>query len=317
MDLIDRVAHRLKLRDLRLLEVVVRSKSMARAAAQLHLTQPAVSKTVSELEKTLGVRLLDRTRRGIEPTPQGHALLKSGIAMFDDLRQGVREIEFLSDGAVGEVRLAASDPMAGGFLPVIIDRLSRDYPRISVYMIQTAIGSLDHRSPQYAQLRERNVDLVLGPIIRPFAEDDLELELLFDDKLIVAASSFSPWSGRRKITLAELIDEPWGMPAPDSPVGARCVAAFRAFGLGAPQRKVLGPSTHLFKKLLATRRFLAMLPSSVLRFDTEGAAIKALPIDLPVPAMPIGIVTVKNRTISSAARYFIQAARDVAKSRMP
>src|SRR5262249_15126367 len=96
MTTIDRVAHRLKLRDLRLLDAVVRSKSMARAASQLDLTQPAVSKAISELEHMLGVRLLDRSRQGIEPTPHGRALLRRGTAIFDELRQGVSELAVLS-----------------------------------------------------------------------------------------------------------------------------------------------------------------------------------------------------------------------------
>jgi DNA-binding transcriptional LysR family regulator len=124
MNTIDRVAHRLKLRDLRLLEAVVRSKSMARAAAQLNLTQPAVSKAVSELEHMLGVRLLDRNRQGIEPTPHGRALLRRGAAIFDELRLGVSELEFLSDPTAGEVRVATSEPIAAGLLPIVIGRLS-------------------------------------------------------------------------------------------------------------------------------------------------------------------------------------------------
>src|SRR5918999_6602909 len=95
MALIDRVAHRLKLRDLRLLDAVVQWKSMAKAAAHLNLTQPAVSKAISELEHTLGVRLVDRSRQGVEPTAHGQALIKRGIVIFDELRQGVSEFESL------------------------------------------------------------------------------------------------------------------------------------------------------------------------------------------------------------------------------
>ena len=176
MELIDRVAHRLKLRDLRLLDSVVRSRSMAKAAAQLNLTQPAVSKAIAELEHMLGVRLVDRSRQGIEPTLQGRALLRRGAAIFDELRQGVTEIEYLSDPTAGEVRVATSEPYAAGLLPIVIARISRQYPRVSIYVTQSPIGSLQYRMPQYLELRERNVDLVLGPIIRPLVEDDLEAE---------------------------------------------------------------------------------------------------------------------------------------------
>jgi DNA-binding transcriptional LysR family regulator len=216
MSTIDRVAHRLKLRDLRLLDAVVRSKSMARAAVQLHVTQPAVSKAISELEQMLGVRLVDRSRQGIEPTPYGQALLKSGVAIFDELRQGVREIEFLSDPTAGDVRIAASEPMAAGILPTIVAGLTRRYPRMSIYVTQSPIAVLEHRAPQYRDLRERNVDLVLGPIVGPFTEDDLEVERLFEDKSVVVAGIRSRWTRCRKLQLADLANEHWCMSPADT-----------------------------------------------------------------------------------------------------
>jgi DNA-binding transcriptional LysR family regulator len=313
MDLTDRVAQRLKLRDLRLLDVVVRSKSMARAAAQLNLSQPAVSKAISEMEQVLGVRLLDRSRQGAEPTPYGRALLKSAVAIFDDLRQGVREIEFLSDPAAGDVRIAATEPIASGLLPIVIARLTRQYPRISIYMTQSPIAVLERRTPQYRDLRERNVDLVLGPFVRPFAEDDLEAELLFEEKPTVVAGMHSKWARRRKVELADLIDEPWCMAPPDTLVGSRCVEAFRASGLDVPKRTVLASSIQLYNGLLATERFLAIMPDSLLKFSAKRFGLKGLPIELPVPPRFIGIVTVKNRTISPAARVFIDMTREVTK----
>src|ERR1700716_3526055 len=101
MELIDRVARRLKLRDLRLLDTVVRLRSMAKAAIELNISQPAVSKAIAELEQMFGVRLVVRNRQGIEPTEYGRALLDCGLAIFDDLRLGVKNIEFLADPAVG------------------------------------------------------------------------------------------------------------------------------------------------------------------------------------------------------------------------
>src|SRR5215475_8393063 len=114
MALVDRVVHRFKLRDLRLLDMVVRWGSMAKASNQLHLSQAAISKAIAEMEHVLGVRLIERGRQGVEPTPHGRALLKRGVAIFDELRQGVAEIEFLSDPTVGEVHVSASEPVAAG-----------------------------------------------------------------------------------------------------------------------------------------------------------------------------------------------------------
>ncbi|HVG51891.1 MAG TPA: LysR family transcriptional regulator, partial [Xanthobacteraceae bacterium] len=173
---------------------------MARAAAQLNLTQPAVSKAMSELEHMLGVRLLDRNRQGIEPTPHGRALLKRGLAIFDELRQGVSEIESLSDPTAGEVRVAASDPIAVGPLPVVIDQLSKSHPRMTIHVTQYAVASLHHRIPRYGPLRDRDVDLFVGQIVDAQSAD-LQTEKLFDDRIAVISGARSHWVRRRKIAL--------------------------------------------------------------------------------------------------------------------
>src|SRR4030095_14017472 len=91
---------------------------------QLAITQPAVSKAISDLEHTLKVRLLDRTAHGVEPTLYGRALLNWGNAMFDDLRQGVKEIEYLSDPSAGELRIGCTEPMAWGIVPAGLSQLT-------------------------------------------------------------------------------------------------------------------------------------------------------------------------------------------------
>ena len=91
----DRIGRRIKLRDLHVLIAVVQSGSMTKAAQGLAISVPVISKAISDLEYTLGVRILDRSAQGIEPTPYGHALLESSLAAFDELRQGVKNIEFL------------------------------------------------------------------------------------------------------------------------------------------------------------------------------------------------------------------------------
>src|SRR4029077_4689018 len=120
-----RIGRRLKLRDLHILSAVVQWGSMAKAATHLAMSQPAVSEAIANLEDALRVRLLDRSSRGIEPTIYAHALLRRGQVAFDELRQGIRDIEFLADPTAGELQIASGDLLAAGLLPAAIDRLSR------------------------------------------------------------------------------------------------------------------------------------------------------------------------------------------------
>src|SRR5262249_17483683 len=109
------VGRQLKLRELYILSAVVQWGSMPKASDPVALSQPAVSEAIASLEATLGVRLLDRNRRGIEPTIYAQALLKRGTVVFDELKQGIREIEFLADPATGEIRIGCSEALAAGF----------------------------------------------------------------------------------------------------------------------------------------------------------------------------------------------------------
>jgi DNA-binding transcriptional LysR family regulator len=202
------IGRRLRLRDLHVFSTVVQCGSMAKAARNLGVSHPAVSEVIADLEHALGVRLLDRSARGIEPTIYGDALLKRSVAVFDELKQSIRDIEFLSDATTGEVRVGCREgPLWFTLLPEVILKFSKQYPRIAVdtYLI-------DH-ADAFLGLRERRHDCVLMFFLQKSlpneAADDLKVEILYDDERIVAAGVHSKWARRRKIDLAELIDEPW------------------------------------------------------------------------------------------------------------
>ncbi len=129
MDWADRIGHRIKLRDLHILRAVAQWGSMAKAANQLSVSHPVISKTISDLEHTLGVRLLDRSSQGAEPTVYGRALLKCGTAVFDEMRQGLKQIEFLTNANSGELRIGCPEAMAAGLLPSIAEQFSPSMSR--------------------------------------------------------------------------------------------------------------------------------------------------------------------------------------------
>src|SRR6201995_3205552 len=99
------IGRRLRLRDLHVFFTVVQHGSLAKAASHLGVSHPAVSQLVAGLERALGIKLLDRSSRGVSPTIYGRAILARGRAAFDELKQGIRDIEFLSDPATGEIKI--------------------------------------------------------------------------------------------------------------------------------------------------------------------------------------------------------------------
>ena len=308
MDLHDRVTRRLKLRDLRLLLAVVDCGSMAKAAMHLHLTQSAISRAIGELEHTLGVRLFDRTPHGVEPTMYGRALLKGGVAVFDDLRTSVSEIEFLSDPAAGELRIGSTESMGAGLLPTIIDRLACQYPRLAFNVVQADPATLHDR-----ELRGRRVELIIGNFATRDLEQDLEAIILYQDPMRVVAGPSSVWASRRKIAPADLVNERWCLPPPSHPARSALIDAFRRSGLEPPHSIVTVASAQFTSNLVAKGKFLGVLRAGLHRFNPPALPLKVLPVDLPFPLWTISIIMLKNRTLSPVAQLFIDCAREVVK----
>jgi DNA-binding transcriptional LysR family regulator len=305
----DRIGRRIKFRNLHIALAVAQSGSMSKAAHALAVSQPVVSKGIAELEQELGVRLFERNRRGIEPTASGRALLSRGRAAFDEMKQGVKEIEFLNNPMAGELRIGSGQPLAQGIGVAIIDRLSRQYPRVTFHIVSgDAIST-------YQDVRERRVELGVTRLPGTDPEHvDLAQEALFDEPLVVVAGSKSRWVRNRKINLADLVNELWTWPSVGSIVDLLVIAAFRECGLEAPRPAVYTDSFNMRAKLAATNRFLAVVHASMLRFSVNDASIKLLPVELPrTTHRQIGIITLRNKPLSPLAQLFIQCAREVAK----
>jgi DNA-binding transcriptional LysR family regulator len=301
-----RIERRFSLHDLRVLMAVVEAGSMGKAARVLATSQPAVSRSIGDLEHALGVRLLDRSAHGIEPTPFGLALLKRGAAIFDELRQGIKDIRFLSDPTSGALTIGASIAIAEGFICDVIARLSRRYPRLTFQVHATDTATA------YQALLARKVDLAVVHVIEPPAEDLMNVEPLLQDPHVVVAGAQNPIARRRRVSLAELMDEPWALPLPDQPYGAVVHEAFRAHGLTVPTI-VVGSTLPLRTALLMTSRYLSMVPRVVMHFPPKSRLLRTLPIDLPLTARPLALVTLKNRTLNPLAQLFSDCARQAAK----
>src|SRR5215212_1374500 len=257
----DRIGRRLRLRDLRVLSEVMQSGSLAKAAIQLRVSQPAVSQVVGGLEHALGVKLFDRSSRGVEPTVYARALLARGRAAFDELRQGIRDIESLANPTAGELTIAYPESLSVTVLPQIFERFSEKYPRVSVHGDIAAAPTY-----KFPGLRNRTHDLILTPgPPDDYPIDDLNVEILFNDPWVVVADINSQWARRRKIELSELVDEPWLLTPPETASRKNLERAFKAHGLSMPAATMVTYSVHLRAELASRGRFITIIPSSLLR----------------------------------------------------
>lgn len=299
-----RLGRRLRVRDLYILSTVVKSGGMAKAARALGMTQPAVSDAIANLEHLLRVRLLDRSPRGIEPTHYADALLKRASAVFDELKQGVRDIEFLADPTGGDVRIGCAESFMAGLLPAIIEKLAQRYPKITVHA-----DYAQHATTEFRELRERSVDLVIGRISEPFPHDDLNTEALYEEQYYVVVGAQNPWARRRKVSLADLANEPWIHMPPNNVISDLISAAFARQEVPVPHERVASLSMHLRTQLVANAGFITIMPNSMFQFNARRWGLKALPIELGIKRRNVSIVTLKHRTLNSVVQVFIEHAR--------
>jgi DNA-binding transcriptional LysR family regulator len=239
----------------------------------------------------------------------GRALLKSGVAVFDEMRRGLQQIEFIKEPDAGELRIGSSIVTDAGLLPAIIERFLQDFPRAVVHVLPENIAI-----QQYDNLRDRKVELVLGRLPATMTEPDLAAEPLFDEPNLVVAGSESRWTKRRNLRLVDLIGEPWVLADAGSLAGSLHEEVFRNSGLEPPSAAVLTVSLHLYIRPIETGRWLGLVPASVMRFGGKEMRLKVLKVETFSPPAPVGLITVKDRTLTPLAGRFIEYSRNVANS---
>lgn len=300
------IGRRFRLRDLHVFFTVAQRGSMAKAAIELGVSTPTVSEVIAGLEHGLGVRLLDRSPQGVEPTRYGHALLKRTLVVFDELRQGIKDLEYLDDPATGDIRIACPMALSTTAIPHIFERFLKEYPRVVLQLDEVTAAS----APRTLQdLRNRRYDLVfgLGYPAEEWSAADLNIEALFDERLVIAAGPRSKWARRRgPIDLAELVNEPWITQGPQTWNHRILAEACHARGIAMPKSSVVTLSISVIAHFLAGGRFITAMPRSVALFRS----FKVLPVKLPIRPWPMNIAILRKRTPSPVTTRFIQYARD-------
>ena len=222
---------------------VVTAGGMRKAAERLHVQQPAISKAIAQLEDAVGYPLLDRSRQGVAVTPYGQALIKRAAIMFDALFQGARDLEHLADPDGGEISVAGSEPVNAGLLAAAVERMSMQYPRVNFNVDSGETPALISRF-----LLERTSDFVITRPYETVSDPAIRAEPLYFEKLRLVVGHTSRFAHRRKLTLAELVEEPWILSRNEASGSSPVVQTFQHAGLQLPRCKLLsGRSTYAIR----------------------------------------------------------------------
>jgi len=306
-DLAHLMLTRLRLRHVRQLSAVGRLRSVSRAAEALHVSQPALSKSIHEVETTLGVRLFERTPRGLVPTAAGERLLQHCRAVESELRKAGDDIQAHLSGASGQVAVGAYLVALPSLIPKALARLMREGGDTTVRIVDGGARQL------VGALLSGDVDFIVGRLPDTPASEQLVHEVLYQEPIRVICGARHPLARRRKLGYADLAQWPWVLPAPDSAAYVPITDLFLREGLPKPRMVAESTSFLMIRALLEDQPVLAAMPEQVIARDVALGLIRVLPIALPYAPLPVAITRHALREPGPAALRFMACLRESAR----
>lgn len=295
----------LKLGHLRFLISVAKHKNISKAAEELHISQPAVSKRILDLEKSLGVPLLDRSSRQIVPTRFGEAVIRSGEAILAEMNRIELELQHLERDAKSSVVIGTFPMMAAYLVPTAITRFIRDHDDLFVSVVE------DNHFQLLSELRSGRLDFVVGA----FAVDsDPELieEVLFYDRWHAIVRKDHPLVGKPDLTIRELAKWEWVVPAKQFPAHRQWRNVFLSEGIDVPPHRIETTSAGTLRMMLLESDRIGYLTSQNFNLEIQTGLLASLPIELPTTSRAFGISRRARGTSSESAQKLIEYIREVA-----
>ena len=298
-DLIHRLPRHLKMSELRAFTAVLEHRSFSKAAAVLHLTQPALSKSIAGLEVMLGVKLFDRVANGVEPTMHGRSFAPRAQAVFEELRRAAEGLALLASGAVGSLRVGVLQMSAIPFVPVGVSRLLEQRPGVAVSLVEGKESELLER------LRERDIELA---IMRPAlvqADADLRVDRLFDERACVIAARTHLLAGRANLNWSDLLQQRWVLPPADCCFYEHLRRSLDVIHMRMPKPAVEAASIQLQHSLVLHAGMLSFGMCSQTGFAAGAEFLMRLPFELPVNGTAMAALSLKSHQPSPLARQFV------------
>ncbi|MDD0838195.1 LysR family transcriptional regulator [Curvibacter sp. HBC61] len=303
---IDRVLRsNLKLKHLQLLVALDQFRHLGRASEFLSLTQPAVSKTLAEVERLFGVALFVRSTRGTEPTAYGQTVVRFARSVLADFDRTRDEIAAVASGAAGRVRVGAMVVATPVLLSQAMARLKQQSPQTSVLVEE---GDLTRLLPP---LRQGELDVFVGRLEPGYAAPDLETEALYTEPMCIVCGPRHPLARRRRVDWAELAAQPWVMPPPWASSRIKLNQMFYKHRLNPPVDVIESASFLVTLTCLREHGAMGFWAQSVARHYRDQGLVRVLPIEVPIDLPPVGLITVRGRLRTPAAEQFMACLRQV------
>jgi DNA-binding transcriptional LysR family regulator len=297
----------LKARHLHLLVAIDTYRNLTQVADVTHVTVPAVSKALAELEKGLGLTLFSRTTQGLVPTPYGDCLIRHARDMLTILHQARDELKALSSGTEGKVHIGMLPASASVLLPKALSLLKQRSPSTNVVVIEGTTGSL------LPDLWQGRLDLVVGRLPPPDTLGSFEEKELLEDPVTLVTGRHHPLASKKNLKWADLHSFPWILPPPGSILRDPLERALEAHGVPLTNNYIETLSIHVVRAHLQVSDFIAVMADTPANDPAQ--PLHTLALHLPRLLRPAGVLWNRNRGLTPSAQLMV-ACLDEAAARL-
>lgn len=296
------------IRHLRNMLAVMEEGSIGKAAQRLHISQPALTKSIQRLEEHLGVRLFDREARGMKPTFYAGSLRGYAKAACVGMAEAESQIASLRNGTEGIITVAGPPLIVTELLPDVLLRLSQERPKLQVHVVA-------RNRELFTDLLEGRFNLVVAMLYDEIPKQGLSKQWLFDDRLVLVMRPDHPLAKRRKVKPGDLLEQKWVFADSDTWSHRRLQLYFEQAGLAVPRPRIASRNPAVLKNIVMASDHIGMMSRLGVEKEIAKGLLKCIEIDSPLMHRPIGIVRRENEPMSPAAKSFVRIIEDVCKKR--
>jgi LysR family pca operon transcriptional activator len=293
---------RLRLHHFRAVDAIETRRSLLKAAAALGITQPALTKTLHEIEDILQLRVFDRHSRGVRPTEAGLVFVESARRMLAELRRLDDRLDQFSAPNSGTVALGVLPVAAAGVLPGVLTRLKALKPDIRVRLEQ---GRTEDLLPLLAS---GEIDLIVGRLYEPPVPDAFAREALWTEPISILARARHPVFALEAVDIDHLRLYDLVLPTVTQRVGQEIEGLLASLGL-EPGSSFRSSSHGFIREMLHGADVLSVMPRLMMVGDLLRGTLRIVPLPIAAPERPAGLILARDRALPQAGRAFVECLR--------
>jgi len=300
------ICNRLRFKQLVLIATIDELRSLRKVAEAMHMSQPAATKMLQEIEETLGVTLFERQPKGLVPTVYGESLVHYAQLTISDLDNLREKLVAQLHGAIGEIAVGTTRAPTPALITNAIVELKRRFPLLTISIHVDTSDELLH------MLEQGKLDIVLGRIADHSEHTGLNFEELEREAVSIVSGNHHPLANATHLTLADLAECPWILQPPRSSMRNLMEMMFRQSAIPLPANRVETASVLTTTTLLRSTHMVAVLPDSIARDYADIGWLRILPLPIKLQLEPYGIITRKERFPAPAVATFQDCLRSLA-----